>query len=76
MLLILEAQCPQSLCQRFRVGLGHSLSCGALMVAPVLHWHCPGAARDVSCAAGGRGAAPAEEGKFCGGRDMLEMGER
>lgn len=83
MVLILDAQCPQSLCHEFRVGLGHSLSCGALMVAPVLHWHCPGGARDVPRAVltVGEGLPLPRKGDFVGGGggkgwDMLEMGER
>lgn len=74
--LILDAQCPQSLCHGFRVGLQHSLSCGALMVAPVLPWHCPG---DVLAV--GEGLALPRRGNFVGReegkeRNMLEMGER
>lgn len=74
--LILDAQCPQSLCHGFRVGLGHSLSCGALMVAPLLRWHSPGGALAV-----GEGLPLPRRGNFVGRvegkeRNMLEMGKR
>lgn len=53
------------------------MSCAALMVAPVLPWHCPG----MQLLAMGEGLPLLRKGNFVRGegsegRNMLEMGER